>query len=192
MQAERLVYRGEYATALPELRLLPPNMKTFYASASELVLFCTMKAGDWPAAARMLQEKLGMDSSNPLTMVRLALAFRAAGRDAEAIDSANHAVLLAQQRLPAAKKTRWLLWDLSISSRLLDHKDEAYARLHELIAAGGFPDPVLGPRDPALDVFKSDPEFRLAWADLEKRNAEIRAHILEIESVFDRDHGPRG
>src|SRR4029077_4821041 len=91
MQAERLVYRGEYAAALPELRLLPPGTKTFYASASDLVLFCTMKIGDWPAAIRMLQEKLRMDSSNPLTLLRLALAFRAAGRDAEAIDSANHA-----------------------------------------------------------------------------------------------------
>lgn len=191
MQAERLVYRGQYAAALPELRLLPPDKKTFYASASELVLFCTMKTGDWPGAVRMLQEKLGVDSSNPLTLARLALAFRAAGRDTEAIDSANHAVLLAQQRLLTAKKTRGLLWDRSISSRLLDHKDDAYARLHELIAAGGFPDPVLGPRDPALDVFKSDPEFRLVWADLEKRNAEIRGRILEIENAFDRDHAAR-
>jgi hypothetical protein len=136
----------------------------------------------------MLQEKLRADNANPLVLLRLSLALRAAGRDAEAADAANHAVVLAQQRLPTAKKTRWLLWDESIGLRLLDRKDEAYARLHQLFAAGGFPDPVLGPRDPALDVFKSDPEFRLVWADLEKRNGEIRARILKIESAFDRNN----
>jgi serine/threonine protein kinase/Tfp pilus assembly protein PilF len=191
MQAERLVYRGEYAAALPELRLLPPGTKTFYASASDLVLFCTMKTGDWAAAMRLLQEKLRSDNANPLALLRLALALRAVGRDAEAVDTANHAIALAQQKLPTVKKTRWLLWDLSIGSRLLDRKDDAYARLHQLLAAGGFPDPVLGPRDAALDVFKSDPEFRGVWADLEKTNAQIRARILQIESAFDRDNGRR-
>jgi hypothetical protein len=68
-----------------------------------------------------------------------------------------------------------------MGSRLLDRKDEAYGRLRELLASGGFPDPVLGPRDPALDLFKGDPEFRSIWADVEKRNAEIRARILKIE-----------
>jgi serine/threonine protein kinase/Tfp pilus assembly protein PilF len=190
MQAERLVYRGEYAAALPELRQLPPDMKTFYASASDLVLFCTMKTGNWPAAIQMLREKLRPDNSNPLTLLRLSLALRAAGRDAEAVDTANYAVRLAQQRLPSAKKTRWLLWDLSIGSRLLDRKNDAYTYLHQLLETGGFPEPVLGPRDPALDVFRSDPEFGPVRADLEEKNAQIRARILEIETAFDRSHGP--
>ena len=68
-----------------------------------------------------------------------------------------------------------------MASRLLDRKDEAYAHLGELLAAGGFPDPVLGPRDATLDVFKSDKEFLSVSADLEKRNAAIRTRVLEIE-----------
>jgi serine/threonine protein kinase/Tfp pilus assembly protein PilF len=181
MQAERLVYRGEYAAALPELRQLPPEMKTFYASASDLLLLCTMRTGDWPAAVRILEEKLSADNANPLVLLRLSLALRAVGRNGEAVDAAKHAVALAQQKLPTAKKVRWLLWDVTMGSRLLDRKDEAYGRLRELLASGGFPDPVLGPRDPALDLFKGDPEFRSIWADVEKRNAEIRARILKIE-----------
>jgi len=73
---------------------------------------------------------------------------------------------------------------MSMGLRLLDHKDEAYARLRELLAAGGFPDPVLGARDVALDVFRSDPEFQPILADLKKKNAEIRARVLKIESAF--------
>jgi tetratricopeptide (TPR) repeat protein len=181
MQAERLVYRGEYAAALPELRRLPLDLKTFYVSASDLVLFCTMRTGDWPSAIRMLEEKLRADKANPLTLLRLSLALHAAGRDAEATAAAGQVVTLVQQRLPARNGIRWLLWDISMASRLLDRKEEAYAHLRELLAAGGFPDPVLGPRDAALDVFKSDKEFLSVSADLEKRNAEIRARILKIE-----------
>ena len=184
IQAERLVYRGEYAAALPELRQFPPDLKTFYASASDLVLFCAMKTGDWASVNQMLEEKLRVDKTNPLALLRLALAFHAIGRDAAATDAAKQAVALAQKRLPTAKKIRWLLFDMSMGLRLLDHKDEAYARLRELLAAGGFPDPVLGARDVALDVFKSDPEFQSVLADLKKKNAEIGARILKIESAF--------
>jgi tetratricopeptide (TPR) repeat protein len=181
MQVERLVYRGEYAAALPELRLLPLNLKTFYASVSDLLLFCTMRTGDWQSAIRMLEERLRADKANPLALLRLSLALHAGGRDAEATTAARQVVALVQQRLPAANRIRWLLWDISMASRLLDRKDEAYAHLHKLLATGGFPDPVLGPRDAALDLFKSDKEFQSVLADLEKRNAEIRARILNIE-----------
>jgi serine/threonine protein kinase/Tfp pilus assembly protein PilF len=184
IQAERLVYRGEYAAALPELRQFPPDLKTFYASASDLVLFCAMKTGDWASVNQMLEEKLRADKANPLALLRLALAFHAIGRDAAATDAAKQAVALAQKRLPTAKKIRWLLFDMSMGLRLLDHKDEAYARLRELLAAGGFPDPVLGAREVALDVFKSDPEFQSILADLKERNAKIGARIRKIESAF--------
>ena len=73
---------------------------------------------------------------------------------------------------------------MSTGLRLLDRKDEAYVRLRELLAAGGFPDPVLGTRDVALDVFKSDPEFQSILADQKKKDAQIRARILKIESAF--------
>ena len=184
MQAERLVYRGEYSAALPELRQFPPDLKTFYLSASDLVLFCSMKTGDWASVIKLLEEKLRVDKTNPLALLRLSLAFRAIGRDAAATDAARQAVALAQQRLPTTKKIRWLLFDMSTGLRLLDRKDEAYVRLRELLAAGGFPDPVLGTRDVALDVFKSDPEFQSILADQKKKDAQIRARILKIESAF--------
>jgi len=181
MLAERLVYRGEYAAALPELRRLPLNLKTFYASASDLVLFCTMRTGDWPSAILMLEEKSGADKADPLALLRLSFALHATGRDVEAAAAARQVVALVQQKLPAGNRIRWLLWDISMASRLLDRKDEAYTHLRELLAAGGFPDPVLGPRDVTLDVFKSDKEFVSVWTELEGRNAEIRARILKIE-----------
>ena len=184
MQAERLVYRGEFTSALPELRQLPPDLKTFYASASDLVLLCLTKTGDWQSSIRILEERLRADKTNPLLLVRLALALRESGRDSEATETAKQAVALAQQKLPGAKKVRWLLWDISTGSRLLDRKDEAYARLRELLTKGGLPDPVLGPQDAALDLFEADPEFGPISKELKERNAGVRDRILKIEKTF--------
>ena len=75
-------------------------------------------------------------------------------------------------------------FDLAVGNRLLEQKEPAYQYLRGLIDSGGLPDPVLGRVDPALDVFKSDSEFESLQSDLEKKDAEIRAQIQEIEKEF--------
>jgi serine/threonine protein kinase/tetratricopeptide (TPR) repeat protein len=179
MENERLVYRQEYAEALPALRQLPPDLKTHYTAASDLVLFCSMRLGDWPAVIRTLEAK--GDKENPTNLLRLALALRGTNRQGEARQTAEQVTTLAQQKLPTAKSPRWLRFDLAVAERLLERKDSAYQRLRELIDKGGFPDPVLGRVDPGLDLFKSDAEFQSIQAELDKKNAAIRARILEIE-----------
>ena len=68
--------------------------------------------------------------------------------------------------------------------RVLNRYEEAYRHLHDLLAKGGFPDPVLGPKDPGLDFFKPDSEFQGILADLNRQNEAKRARILEIEKSF--------
>jgi TolB-like protein/Tfp pilus assembly protein PilF len=182
MQSERLVYRGDYAGALPGLRTLPPDLKTHYTAAGDLVLFCSMQVGDWPAVIRTVEAK--GDKENPTSLLRLALALLGTSREEEARQTAERVVALAQQKLPTAKSPRWMRFDLAVGNRLLERKDAAYQSLRELVAAGGFPDPVLGRTDPGLDIFKSDSEFQSILAELGKKNAATRARILEIEKSF--------
>jgi serine/threonine protein kinase/Tfp pilus assembly protein PilF len=182
MESERLVYRGDYATALPGLQQLPPDLKTHYTAAGDLLLFCSMKVGDWPAVARVVQARA--DKENPTNLLRLALALRGTNREEEAHQTAQRVVVSAQQKLPTAKSPRWMRFDLAVGNRLLDRKDAAYQSLHDLLANGGFPDPVLGRVDPGLDPFKSDREFQDIQADLDKNNAATRARILDIEKTF--------
>jgi serine/threonine protein kinase len=179
MENERLVYRQEYAEALPALRQLPPHLKTHYTVAGDLVLFCSMQLGDWPAVIRTLEAK--GDKENPTSLLRLALALRGTNREGEARQTAEQVTTLAQQKLPTAKSPRWMRFDLAVAERLLGHKDSAYQRLRELIDKGGFPDPVLGRADPGLDLFKSDTEFQSILAELDKKNAATRVRILEVE-----------
>jgi eukaryotic-like serine/threonine-protein kinase len=184
MECERLVYRGDYAAALPGLREVPPDLKTHYAAASDLILFCSMRVGEWPNVIRGVEAKLKTDSENPTALLRLALALHGSGHETEARQTADHAVVLAQQKLPAAKSPRWMRWVMAVGDRLLDRKDEAYERLRALLTSSGFPDPVLGREDPGLDLFKPDSEFQSISADLNQQDETKRARIRKIEKSY--------
>ncbi|MBV9998902.1 MAG: protein kinase [Verrucomicrobia bacterium] len=184
MEAERLVYRGDYASARPQLKPLPPDLKTQYATVSDLVLFCSLRLGDWTAAISALEARLKANGDNPTALLRLALARRGAGQEDEANGTAERAVTLARQSLPTTKAPRWMRFDLAVGLRLLDRKDEAYQFLRELVAHGGFPHPVLGTADPGLAVFASDREYQSILADLRTQNEVKRTRILEIEQGF--------
>ena len=184
MESERLVYQGNYAGALPGLRQLPMDLKTHYTSVADLVLFCSMQIGDWPTVMKMAGDKLQKENDNPTALIRLALAQHGSGRDAEARATAERAVTSAQQKLPTSKSPRWMRFDLAVGSRLLNHSDEAYRYLRDLLANGGFPDPVLGSKDPGLDLFKADSEFQAIQADLNHQLDTKRAQILGMEKGF--------
>jgi serine/threonine protein kinase len=184
MECERLVYQGDYAAALPGMRQLPPDLKTHYTAAGDLALFCSMQLGDWPAVIRTTGNKLKTDSENPTALLRLALAQHGSGQETEARSTSERAVASAQQKLSTAKSPRWMRFDLAVGCRLLKHFEDAYRHLHDLLANGGFPDPVLGPKDPGLDLFKPDSEFQSILADLNRRNETKRARIIEIENSF--------
>jgi serine/threonine protein kinase/tetratricopeptide (TPR) repeat protein len=182
MEEERFVYRGDYAAALPGLRQLPADLKTHYTAAGDLVLFCYMQVGNWSTVTSLIQAKPDKDS--PTNQMRLALAARAVNEFEEARQIAEKMVASAQAKLPTAKSPRWMRFDLAVGNRLLERKEPAYQFLRELIDSGGFPDPVLGPVDPGLDLFKSDSLFQNLQSAMDKRNAETRSQILQIEKAF--------
>jgi serine/threonine protein kinase/Tfp pilus assembly protein PilF len=184
MECERLVYTEDYAAALPEVERLPPDLKTQYSSAGDLDLFCLAQLGNWPAVIRGVQVKLAADSENPTALMRLAIALYRCGQDADAQGKAERVVTIAKQKLPTAKSPRWMHYDLAVGFRMLSRLEDAYRELRGLLANRGFPDPVLGPKDPGLDFFKGDNEFKDVMADLNRQNEIKRARILAIEKSF--------
>jgi serine/threonine protein kinase/Tfp pilus assembly protein PilF len=185
MECEQLVYGKDYGEALAAAQRLPSDLKTHYATtAADLVLFCTMQLGDWLAVIQTVDAKLKADNENPTALLRLALALHESGQEAEARRTAGQVVAFAQQKLPTAKSPRWMRFDLAVGFRLLNQYKEAYRYLREMLANGGFPDPVLGPSDPGLNPFKDDSEFQAIMADLHRQNEAKRARILEIEKSF--------
>ena len=184
MECERLMYSKDYGTALTGLQRLPPDLKAHYTTAADLVLFCTMQLGDWLTVIQTVDAKLKADRRNPTALLRLALALHESGQETEARQIAEEVVGLAQQKLPTSKSARWMRFDLAVGLRLLNRDEEAYRYLRELLANGGFPDPVLGPNDPGLNVFKADGEFQAILANLNQQNEAKRARIHEVEKSF--------
>jgi serine/threonine protein kinase len=182
MENERLVYRGDYAGALPGLQRLPPDVKTQYSAAADLVLFCTMQVGDWPSVIRIIEAKADKDS--PTNLMRLTLALRGTMRSAEARQSAERTVNSAQSKLSSAKSPRWMRFDLAVGNRILERNEAAFQYLRELMTGTGFPDPVLALADPGLDVFKSDSEFQTLVDEVSQKNTETRSQISQIERSF--------
>jgi serine/threonine protein kinase/lipopolysaccharide biosynthesis regulator YciM len=187
MECERLVHSKDYGEALTAAQQLPLDLKTQYSTTADLVLFCTMQLGDWVAVIQTVNAKLKADSENPTALLRLALALHESGQEVEARRTAEQVVAFAQKKLPTAKSPRWMRFDLAVGFRLLNHYEEAYRYLREMLANGGFPDPVLGPSDPGLNLFKDDSEFQAILADLNRQNDAKRARILEIEKSFNLD-----
>src|ERR1700730_7086038 len=183
MECERMVYQGEYAAALPGVRQLPPDLKTHYAAAGDLALFCSMQVGDWPSVVRAVTNKLKSENDNPTALLRLSLAQHGSGQEAEARATSERAVASAELKLPTAKSPRWMRFDLAVGFRLQNRLEESYRHLNDLLANGGFPDPILGPKDPGLDLFKPDNEFQRIQSDLNRQNETIRARIFEIEKI---------
>jgi serine/threonine protein kinase len=183
LECERMVYQGDYAAALPGLRQLPPDLKAHYTTAADLGLFCSMQLGDWPVVTRAATNKLKLENDDPTALLRLALAQHGSSQEAEARTTSQRAVLSAEQKLPTSKSPRWMRFDLAVGFRLQNRLEDAYRHLNDLLANGGFPDPVLGPKDPGLDLFRPDSEFQRIRADLNRQNEKTREQILEMERI---------
>jgi eukaryotic-like serine/threonine-protein kinase len=187
MDCERLVYSKDYAAALGGLQGLPPDLKTHYTTAADLVLFCSMQVGDWRLVTQTVETKLKADKENPTLLLRLALALHNSGQESEARRTAEQVVAFAQQKLPSAKSPRWMRFDLAVGLRLLNRSEEAYRYLREMIAKGGYPDPVLGANDPGVNVFRADSEFQGILAETNRQNDSKRTRILDLEKSFSAD-----
>ncbi len=80
-------------------------------------------------------------------------------------------------------------FDLAVGFRLLNRYEEAYRYLREMLAKGGLPDPLLGPNDPGLNLFKADGEYQGILAEKNRQIEAKRVRILEIEKSL--SHGSK-
>ena len=161
MECERMVYQGEYAAALPAAAAAATGFEnTLYdGRRSRSFLF--------HAGRRLARRKCERSETNSRPRARIRLPCFAWlwpnmdwGQESEARATSERAVASAEQKLSTAKSPRWMRFDLAVGSRLLNHLEDAYRHLQDLLANGGFPDPVLGPKDPGLDLFKPDNKFQ--------------------------------
>jgi eukaryotic-like serine/threonine-protein kinase len=185
MECERLVLRGDYAAALPDLQKLPEDFFADSWSASNLSLNCYFHVKDWAALLRVSND-FAKYPHNGMALIPVAIALRNLGRELEAKESAERGEVRTRDNLATNEggPRFWNEWILGCAARFLDRKEEAYEYVRASFAHGDIFSYGLMPDGPSLSIFKPDPEFQAMLAVREKENAELRAKMRAIEASY--------
>jgi hypothetical protein len=151
------------------------------ASALDLRVACAERASDWSFAIRATEAKADTDA---LAQFHLALAYHFSGDPTRASAEATKLQTSAKSLLTIHSTDRGGMYYLAVSDRILGLRDEANELLRKL-----FPESIsvlpqsltLFRDDPSLDVFKQDSSYQELVASYDKKDAETRARIAEIE-----------
>lgn len=185
LQCERLVFRREWREALTAMKGLPLEIAAYDHSVFELLLACTARSGDWDSVVRIASSRLNDSasywSSKMDGLLYLAAADRAAGRDAETRDRAQQLVSFVQEKARAQDIGDWETFYLAAAERLLGQKEQAYNHLAPLFSRILRNLPLMS-QDPALDIFRNDPEFQNLTAKLENEVQKTRAEIRKTRN----------
>jgi Tfp pilus assembly protein PilF len=186
LKCERLIFRRDWRNVITTVKGLPLELAAYEHTAFQLLLACSAHLGDWDSVMRIAGSKLGDTSSisdwRADSLLYLAIAERAAGRNAEMKDHAQQLVSLVQEKAPEQDKSHWETFYLAAAERFLGEQKEAYDHLAPIFSAVVRHLPLMS-RDPALDVFRYDPEFQELTAKLESEVEKARAQIRKTENT---------
>jgi TolB-like protein len=181
LECELLTQRREYLKAFNELKDLPPDAVAYGPTALDLRVACAERASDWSFAIRATEAKADTDA---WAQFHLALAYHFSGDATRASAEATKLQTSAKSLLTIHSTDRDGMYYLAVSDRILGLRDEANELLRKL-----FPESIsvlpqsltLLRDDPSLDVFKQDSSYQELVASYDKKDAETRARIVEIE-----------
>jgi serine/threonine protein kinase/Tfp pilus assembly protein PilF len=190
MQCELSVLRGDYATAAPGLKQLPPGFYGYTFSASGLLIDCLVHLKDWSGLLQLIavlkQSGDTQKGRNPATLLMPeAIGLRALGEETEARETVERCETIARDDLTTKKyDEHWNHWILAFCERFLGRKEEAYQHVRESFTNGDVA--FLGwlPDSPSLQIFKPDPEFQAILAEKDKQYVQKRVRILSIEKEY--------
>jgi TolB-like protein len=181
LECELLAQRHEYRSAFDELKDLPPDAVAYNPSALDLRVECAERLDDWSYVIQATEAKADMDA---WAQFHLVLAYHFSGDADRASPEATKLQTRAKALLSIHPADQDAMYYLAVSDRILGFRDEANEFLRKL-----FPESIsvlpnalnLLRDDPSLDVFKHDSSFQELMASFDKKDAETRARISEIE-----------
>jgi TolB-like protein/lipopolysaccharide biosynthesis regulator YciM len=181
LECELLTQRRDYLKAFNELKDLPPDAVAYGPSALDLRVECAERLSDWSFVIQATEAKANTD---PWAQFHLALAYDFSRDATRASAEATKLQTLARSLLSIHSTDRDAMYYLAVSDRILGLRDEANELLRKLFpeSISALPSALnLLREDPSLDVFKQDNSFQELVASFDKKNAETRARIAEIE-----------
>jgi tetratricopeptide (TPR) repeat protein len=186
LKCERLIFRREWQNAITVTKGLPLEVAAYDHSVFELLLACSARSGDWDSVVRIASSKLGDTSRvwncRAYSLLYLAIAARNAGRDDEMKKHARDLGSFIQEKGSDQDISQWETFYLAASDRFIGQKEQAYNRFAPVFSAILRHLPLMS-QDPALDIFRNDPEFQDLTAKLESEREKTRLQIRKSENT---------
>jgi tetratricopeptide (TPR) repeat protein len=184
LECERFIFRGEWQKAIDAIKRVPLEVAAYDHSVFELRLACSARAEDWDSVVRIASSKLGDTSRvwnrRAYSLLYLAIAARKAGHDPEMKKHAQELGSFIQEKESEQNISQWEKFYLAASERFLGQKKQAYKRFAPIFSAILRHLPLMS-QDPALDIFRDDPEFLDLTAKLKRERAKTRAQVRKME-----------
>ena len=142
---------------------------------------CAERLSNWLFVIQATEAKADTD---PWAQFHLALVYHLSDDVTRARAEATKLQTEAKSLLSIHPTDRDAMYYLAVSDRILGLRDEANGLLRKLFpeSISVLPNAVdLLRDDPSLDVFKQDSSFQELMASFDKKDAETRARIAEIE-----------
>ncbi|MBV9876934.1 MAG: protein kinase [Verrucomicrobia bacterium] len=181
LECELLAQRRDYQKAFEGLKDLPADAVAYGPSALDLRVECAERLSNWSFVIQATEAKADTD---PWAQFHLALTYHLSGDANRAQAEATKLQTQAKSLLSIHPTDRDAIYYLAVSDRILGLREEANDLLRKLFheSISVLPNAVnLLRDDPSLDVFKEDSSFQELMASFDKKDAETRARIAELE-----------
>jgi TolB-like protein/Tfp pilus assembly protein PilF len=180
LEAEQLVFQGEYRSALAALKSLPPGLTTYGSPVFELMVVCSERLNDGAAVLEMMNTEAANAYSDEWRLFYTIQGLLETGDVSGTREDARRLQGLARSSFSVNGHDQLAGYYLAFSDRVLGQKDEAFKVLRQI-----FPRIIdalpLFRADPSLDVFATDNEFQDLMRAFEAKNAETRKRINDDE-----------
>ena len=186
LQAERFVLRGDWQSAVDQLRKLPLELRAYGHTVSELLVSCSAKLGDWNTVGQIAKTKLGNGADvwawKMWGLAYLALASQGLGQPDETKSQSGALVNYTREKFVGREISHWEAFYLAVGERLLGNKEEAYARLRPVFSPAYRHVPLMG-LDPLLSPFQQDSEYQDLVNQLQGEKEKTKERIHELENA---------
>jgi serine/threonine protein kinase len=180
LEAEQLVFQGDYRSALAALKSLPPGLATYGAQVFELMVACSERLNDGAAVLEMMNTETANTFSEEWRLFHTIQGLLESGDVSGAHDNALRLQGLARSSFSVNVHNQDAGYYLAFSDRVLGQKDEAFKVFGQVFPRiiDGLP---LFQADHSLEVFATDNEFQDLMRVFEAKNAETRKRIHDDE-----------
>jgi TolB-like protein/Tfp pilus assembly protein PilF len=184
LEAERLLFRGDYPALLAALQKLPSGLFTYNSSVLELMVGCAERSGDGNEVLRLLQSESRGAGDEMWHLFHTVQGLKLRGDLSGAHENALRLQTMARANFSVNMHNHQAGYYLAFSDVILGQKEEA-VRVFRQVFPRIVDDLPLFRADYSMDVLSQEDEIRALLQAFDSKNEESRKRVAAIEKSFE-------